>query len=312
MNRDDLAALVRSVRPSDADRVDDLFTRTRRDELFNEIVRTPNGAQTVGSRRVRPDWGARLRAPSVGRSRPGRRLAILSAVAALASVAAIVITNSPVHPQDASAAVVFRGGAGGDVVATVVDPFAAQAQLDAEFAARGFDITVTLVPVSPSLVGTVIYTSDSGGTGAIQALQGGPCITEGGGCPIGLRIPANFSDAGYITLGRPAKPGETYQSQTSAFAPGELLHCSGLLGAQVGASESVLRADKLAVTWRAKLTGSGPDGTSAGYSASSTPPPPDDYIWDALMTAPGTVMIWTEPQPWPDDASHGAAFNRGC
>jgi len=92
MNRDDLAALVRSVRPSDADRVDDLFTRTRRDELFNEIVRTPNGAQTVGSRRVRPGWGARLRAPSVGRSRPGRRLAMLSAVAALASVAAIVIT----------------------------------------------------------------------------------------------------------------------------------------------------------------------------------------------------------------------------
>jgi hypothetical protein len=51
MNRDDLAALVRSVRPSDADRVDDLFTRTRRDELFNEIVRTPYGAQTVGSPR---------------------------------------------------------------------------------------------------------------------------------------------------------------------------------------------------------------------------------------------------------------------
>jgi hypothetical protein len=312
MNHDDLAALVRSVRPSDADRVDDLFSRARQDELFNEIVRAPTGAQAVGPRRARPDWMPRLRAPNVGRPRVARRLAVLGAAVTLASVAAIVIAHSPVHPQNASAAVVFRGGAGGEIVATVVDPFAAQDQLDAEFAARGFDITVNLVPVSPSLVGTIIYTSDNGGASAIQALQGGPCVTGGGGCPIGLRIPASFSGGGYITLGRPAEPGETYQSQTSAFAPGEALHCSGLLGAQVGASESVLRSDKLAVTWRAKLPGSGPNGTSAGYSASSTPPPADDYIWDALMTAPGMVMIWAEPQPWPDDASHGAAFNRGC
>ena len=56
MNHDDLAALVRSVRPSDADRVDDLFSRARQDELFNEIVRAPTGAQAVGPRRARPDW----------------------------------------------------------------------------------------------------------------------------------------------------------------------------------------------------------------------------------------------------------------
>ena len=69
------------------------------------------------------------------------------------------------------------------------------------------------MPVSPSLVGTVVYISDNGGASAIQPLQGGPCVTGGGGCSIGVKIPATFTGQGYITLGRPAKPGETYESR---------------------------------------------------------------------------------------------------
>jgi hypothetical protein len=168
------------------------------------------------------------------------------------------------------------------------------------------------VPVSPSLVGTVVYTSDNGGTSAIQPLQGGHCITGGGGCPIGLKIPATFTGNGYITLGRPARPGETYESQSSAFAPGETLHCTELLGAPVATALPVLRADKLTAAWREDTTTTAPDGTSTSSSKTDASPPAHNYIWEAVLTAPGKIIIWTQPTPWPANAPHRAGFNQGC
>ena len=131
-------------------------------------------------------------------------------------------------------------------------PFAAKKQLDAAFAAHGLHIRVSLIPVSPSLVGTVVYLSDNGGSGAIQTLGRGPCITGGGACPIRVAISSHFTGNGYITLGRPAKTGESYASTASAFAPGEALHCSGLIGAKVSAARPTLHAHGLTVAqWRA-------------------------------------------------------------
>jgi hypothetical protein len=310
----DLVELVRGLRPENADRVDEVFPRERRIEICEEIIScdrpiTAEPAQRgpAPSRRT-GRWGS----SKVRRSRRPVLLSTLGAVATLAVAAAVLITNPAVGPQSASAAVVFRTAADGDIVATVIDPFAAQSDLQAAFAEHGLDITVNLVPVSPSLVGTVIYTSDNGGASAIQPLQGGTCVTGGGGCAIGVKIPSTFTGQGYITLGRPAKPGETYESQTSAFAPGEVLHCSGLLGARVATALPVLQADKLTITWRESKTGTGPDGTSAGFSSSETAPPANEHIWDALMTAPGMIMIWTDPKPWPADSAHGAGFNQGC
>jgi hypothetical protein len=208
--------------------------------------------------------------------------------------------------------VAFRPAPDGDIVATVTDPFAAERTLKAAFAARGLDVTVKLLPVSPSLVGTVVFTSDNGGASAIQPLQNGRCVTGGGACPIGVRIPATFAGKGYITLGRPARPGETYGVEASAFAPGEALHCSRLLGARVTTAVPVLQADKFAVVWREDTTRTARDGTSSSFSKTDATPPANNYIWEAVMTAPGRIMIWTQPAPWPADAEHGAAVNQGC
>jgi hypothetical protein len=225
---------------------------------------------------------------------------------------ALLATSSAVRPQTAAGAVAFRTVSGGEIVATVTDPFAAESQLKAAFAQRGFSITLKLIPVSPSLVGTVVYTSDNGGASTIQPLQGGRCLNGGGGCAIGVKIPAGFTGQGYITLGRPARPGETYESQASVFAPGEALHCSGLLGARVATALSALQADNLAVEWRENTTETSTGGTSVSHSKTDTTAPSNNYIWDADMAAPGKVMIWTEPTPWPADNTHGAQFNRGC
>jgi hypothetical protein len=312
-----IVELVRELRPADAARIDELFPQWRRTELFQRIVssRRPIAAARAPGR-LAPSRPPRLRAWTwASVIRRARRPALISTLAAAAvgvAAAALLITSSAVRTQSAAGAVAFRAGGDGDIVATVTEPFAAESKLQAAFAKHGLHITVNLVPVSPSLVGTVVYTSDNGGASAIQPLQGGHCITGGGGCPIGLKIPATFTGNGYITLGRPARPGETYESQSSAFAPGETLHCTELLGARVATALPVLRADKLTAAWREDTTTTASDGTSTSSSKIGASPPAQNYIWEAVMTAPGKVIIWTQPTRSPANAPPRAGFNQGC
>lgn len=313
MNRQTVERL-QDLRHSDAGRVDELFARERRVELFEAIVsggsqRAAEVGQKAGGRRPRTigggglyprSWGLRLRRPFV--------LSAIGAAAAGIVAAVLLSTTSAVSPTPAEA-VAFRTAASGDILATVTEPFAAQAQLDAAFAKQGLKITVNLLPVSPSGVGTVLFVGESGsGAAQITPLQGGHCLAGGGGCAIGIRIPRGFAEEGSITLGRPAKPGEPYETSASVFAPGEPLHCSGLLGAKVASALAVLRAKRLTVVqWREDIENAG-----ASRSVTDTGAPLQNYIWDAELTEPGKVMVRTESTPWPDDPGAGSGYNKGC
>jgi hypothetical protein len=307
--------LLRELRPSDTERVDELFPAERRIELLEAIVSSGPGADAEGWRRTEarrqrlPAGGARLRRPLV--------LSTFGAAAAGAVAAVVLSTTSGVNPAPAEA-VAFRTAASGDVIATVTDPFAAQAQLDAAFAKQGLKITVNLLPVSPSVVGTVLGTGESGpAVEQIKSLQGGHCLQGGGGCTIGIEIPNDFTGEGSITLGRPAKAGEQYESAASIFAPGEPLHCSGLLGAKVSTALPVLQADSLTVVqWREVVPdSSGPSGPPSGSSSRSVTdaqPPLQNYIHDAELIEPGRVRMTTASTPWPNDPGAGSEYNKGC
>ncbi len=305
MNRQTVEHL-RDLRHSDTGRVDELFPRERRIELFEAIVSANPGA-VGGPRRAR---GLRLRSAGGGGFRL-RRSAVLCACGAVAAgaIAAVLLSaTSAVRPTPAEA-VAFRTAASGDILATVTEPFAAQAQLNAAFAKQGLKITVNLIPVSPSSIGTVLFVGESGSVvGQITPLQGGRCLAGGGGCAIGIRIPRGFAGEGSITLGRPAKPGEPYESSASVFAPGEPLHCSGLLGAKVATALPVLRAEHLTVAqWREDVEAAG-----ASHSVTDTGAPLQNYIWDAELTEPGRVRVTTESTPWPDDPGAGSGYDEGC
>lgn len=295
MNTETISQTLRGLRARDADRVDDWFPPAQRGALLREITSTPRPlAADEQDAATTPRPSTRSRASR----RP--RLLVLAASAIAAGVAvAVLVLNSTVQTQPAQAAVSFRTAADGELVATVRNPFAAEKQLDAAFAAHGLHITVSLVPVSPSLVGTVVYSSDNGGNDAIQAIGHGRCLTGGGGCPIGLKIPSAFTGRGYITLGRPARAGESYESTASAFAPGEALHCSGLFGARVSAAMSVLHARGLTVAqWR------------VANKVTSTAPA-HNYVWLVDPMTARTMRVWTEPTP-PTATSLSRSYNAGC
>jgi hypothetical protein len=305
MNRQTVT-LIRELRPNDADRVDELFPAARRRELLQTIVGRNPGATAPARRDI-----ARERRRSAARYKL-RRPAALSAfgAAAAAAIAAAVLSASSAVSPGRAQAVAFRSAPGGDTIATVTDPFAAQAQLDAAFAERGLKITVTLLPVSPSSVGTVVSVGESGpGMAQIKPLQGGHCLSGGGGCAIGIEIPRDFHGQGSIYLGRPAKPGEPYESGDSAFAPGEPLHCSGLLGARVASALPVLQAKHFTATqWQENVE----DSPTSSHTVDLAQPPAQSYIWGADLTEAGKVTVTTAPTPWPDNPGAGSAYNRGC
>ena len=300
---DPTTKLLLDLRPIDAERVDAVFPAGLRSELFAKITsEIPTRAR---GRRSRPR--RHPRPPTLG------VIGIASTTTITAAAAILLATGSAVAPTPADA-VSFRSSGNGAIIATVTDPYATRARLNAAFAKQGLHITINLFPVSPSAVGRVFYISVSNLHGPqIEPLrEGDRCTSDNAECAIGLRIPKGFTATATIGLGRPARPGEPYESSSGAFAPGEPLHCSGLLGATVARALSLLERDKFTVRWTEDVeTGTNRTGISS-HTRSVGQPPKRDYIWGADMTSQGHIEVQIEPRPWPATPGAGAHFNDGC
>jgi hypothetical protein len=168
-------------------------------------------------------------------------------------------------------------------------------------------------------VGSVVYMGSSAGASDIGVLYSPTKQAPGGPLPIGLRIPADFKGQADIVLGRAARPGETYVSTGDAFAPGEVLHGSGLMGMRVSAALVKLKALGLSAEWRdlravKPVKGSLPTpvaspapGVSPRPSSTATPVSEESVAVDpkeilnnvvigADPLAPGRVLILTQAQ----------------
>ncbi len=294
--------LLQGLRPSDAQRVDEVFSAEQRSDLLAQITSEDRPVAVV--RRERP-------------ARPRRPLIIgtigATTLLACATLATLLATGSAVSPAPADA-VAFHTSPSGDLLASITDPFATRTRLNAAFAKQGLHITILLIPVSPSAVGRVVYMSLSSSRGPqIEPLREGDHCTPGDAdCAIGLRIPKGFTATATIGLGRPARPGETYESSGSAFAVGELLHCSGLLGATVAQALPALERHKLTIQWMEDIEVASRHSDVSSRARTVTDPPTSYYIWGANLSSHGHIIVQIEPKPWPATPGAGAHFNDGC
>lgn len=133
--------------------------------------------------------------------------------------------------------------------ARIVDPHAAQERFKAAFARYGLHIQVTLVPVSPHVVGTIVgenedesaQQSESEGRG-IKTIDDPACRTGSGvDCSIGRRIPLSFKGQAGFCIGRKAEPGEPYVTASRQDVP------RGLSGVTVAQAEATLTRKGLRV-----------------------------------------------------------------
>ena len=135
-------------------------------------------------------------------------------------------STGPPTAQAAAALSFTRHGGYIDVI--VRNPVADPKFYQEDFQAHGLHIRLFLLPVSPSLVGTVVFidTLGPGGNSITTITAKGRCWTGGGGnqCPVGLRVPTGYRGQAAFTFGRAARPGELYESTAPADAPGEVMH----------------------------------------------------------------------------------------
>jgi hypothetical protein len=253
--------------------IDELVRRLApiRDDELPAAATTPAAAELVEAILSQPDVtdGRRVHA-----RRPRARVTRLRLAACLgvSALLAAAILGPALRGDGTVASAVVFSQSGDEIIADVTDPFADEERLNAAFAQRGLDIKLRLIPVSPAMVGTLIAReterpgdadvgvlseiaddpSDPSTTRVAPVLDKATCTP--GGCPIGLVIPANYAGSATFTIGRPARDGERYAAATSAFAPGEALHCSDLLGVSVGEAARRLadgaKPPGLTVSWR--------------------------------------------------------------
>ena len=205
----------------------------------------------------------------------------------------------PVGPAQAEALSFIRHGAYINVI--VRDPLADPKRYRAEFKAHGLNVSLKLLPVSPSIVGTVVYFGGTG-TGAIKVITAkGRCFTGGGGgeCPVGLRVPIGFRGEAQLVFGRAARRGERYESTASATSPGEVLHGLRISGKRVSAVLKMLGRRHVTAAEFHITTARG-----IGKLVSGTAVPGSWYVYSADPWAPGQVMLWVgrTRQPAPDPA----------
>jgi hypothetical protein len=139
------------------------------------------------------------------------------------------------------------------------------------FKAHHLDITLRMLPVSPSLVGTVVYTdaSSSAVESEVTMIYAKCASAPSGGnrCAVGIKIPLDFHGQYAVDFGRAARPGEAYVSTNSASASGEDHQTTGSSGQFSG-------------TW---------------------------YVNDALPYKPGEVMLFVSRSESPTSAPGSSA-----
>jgi hypothetical protein len=181
----------------------------------------------------------------------------------------------------------------GSVTVIVRDPLADPARYRAEFAAHHLNITLKLVPASPSLVGTVVYIGEPSGAGITPITARGKCYTGGGGsaCPVGVRIPADFRGQAELVFGRAARPGEQYESTAPATAPGEVMHGLRFRGLTVTQVLAMLRERDVTVPVF--------NYDKQGYARNLSHVPGTWYVYDATPWASQQVMLMVGPTRTP-------------
>jgi hypothetical protein len=163
---------------------------------------------------------------------PRRRGRIAAAVAALA--AAIAGSVAILLPSAASADVEVRVE-DGVVEVRVRDLDTTATEVGDALAAKGLPARVVGVSVGPSLVGRFV-----GVTILADPAQPIEQLSDDGFGFDGFRVHQGWSGQLVVEFGRAARAGERYAVGSDAFADGEPLHCTGVLGATLAVAGATL------------------------------------------------------------------------
>ncbi|MFI9593495.1 hypothetical protein [Nonomuraea sp. NPDC052265] len=151
-----------------------------------------------------------------------RRRGLFALPAALGALAASMAVFLALGPASASALDIKDEG--GYLVIEVKDMFAKPEVYQQQLRDAGLDITLRLLPSTPSNVGSVDpSTEEPDGIEVVDRQEG---CESAGGCPISIKVRRDFKGSAEVVLGREARPGEEYEIITGFDSLGEPMHCA--------------------------------------------------------------------------------------
>jgi hypothetical protein len=237
------------------------------------------------------------------RSRPTRlrwpQGLALAAAAAAAVVGVMTLgrAGSRVGPIDlgpADAQALAFTTEGRYIVVIVRNLYADPARYRAEFAAHHLNIKLQIVPASPSETGSLVGVGSTNLGGLKPITAKGKCNTTAGAvCPVGVKVPVNFTGSADLVFGRPARPGEEYDSAGSVTALGEAMHGLNYRDKTVNAVLRMLRAGHVTAPqyrW---------NEPKRNYTKALRPNqvPGDWIVMSAIPFAPNQVLLFVKPNP---------------
>ncbi|NUW37414.1 hypothetical protein HTZ77_39345 [Nonomuraea sp. SMC257] len=231
---------------------------------------------------------ARAAAPAGRRGR--RSLVLRAAVPGVALLAAAFIGLSWMLPAGlglgpGTAAALDIKKEDGYYVIEIKDLYADSATYEAQLRDAGLDVTLDVIPSTPSWVGSIFPTSPTENRylDEIKTIdQPGGC-DKMGGCPLGVKIPENFQGPAEITIGREAKPGEPFENGTTIDGLGEPLHCMPYVGRTVAEVRGMLQERGVTIQ---NFTDMDPETGGTKESV------PDSWLVESgSMTEPGKATL---------------------
>jgi hypothetical protein len=261
-------------------------------DLADQITRTPVTPAAGGARRPARRW--LLAAIPAAAGATAGLLAFALAASGPAAPGPAATRPGPARasePGPGDVQVMSFTTHGGYIDVIVRNPLADPRRYAAEFAAHHLHITISLVPASPSVVGTVVWMSESSGSNLMPITAVGRCWTGGGGnvCPVGVRVPLGYRGTANLVFGRAARPGEQYLSTGEVTAPGEAMHGLNFQGKTVAVVLAMLRARHVTVPQYRYMSARGSEGF--------TKVPGAWYVYDGVPWAPGQVLLFVGPTP---------------
>lgn len=306
----DIDPLIGRLAPVTDARAAELLTDETAADLAGRILTAPAEAAEPA---VEPAAAPRRRA----RRRLTIGLPLLATGVAAAAVAAALVTQSggsgdpgrdpgrpapsgSAHGRVQLAAALSFTPKGGYIDVRIRDPYADPARYKQEFAAHGLHVNLSLVPVSPSIVNTVVMEDIDAGTHPDDVTEirvKGACeVTSGGDdCTVGVRIRKGYTGTATIVFGRAARPGEKYESSNRADARGEAMHGMVFRKRHVSEVLAALAKRHITVPEYRVMVGNESQSRRPGQV------PGNWYVHDAALWADGQVMLFVGPRPTEDE-----------
>ncbi|MFA1538519.1 hypothetical protein [Actinomadura monticuli] len=294
MNRD-IDTLVAGLAPVTDARAGELLPDDAAAGLAARITATDAGASPAAPRKRRtPLLTVGLPLATAGVACAAVAVAVLSSDGE-ARRPPVAVSTQPAPKVSLVAALSFTRK-GGYIDVRVRDPLADPKRYREEFARHGLKVSLSFVPASPSIVGTVVMMDTSDGTeprDVTTITAKGECETGGGGdvCPVGVRIRTGYKGTAGIVFARAARPGEQYNSTAPVTAPGEAMHGMTFKGHRVGEVEAALKKRNVTVPEYRYMDGNESKVLYPGQV------PDRWYVHDATPWAKNQVLLFVGSTP---------------